>query len=92
MSGDATPSSSPDGPWPVGPASFPTPRWTRVLAARDGDRDDSEARRALAELCQACSYPLYAFKLRRGHDVESVRDLTQEFFAPPIRPCFDGEN
>jgi RNA polymerase sigma factor (sigma-70 family) len=88
VSAAATPSSSPDGPWPVGPASFPTTRWTRVLAARDGDRDNSEARGALAELCQAYWYPLYAFIRRRGHDAESARDLTQEFFARLIEADF----
>ena len=88
MSVDAAPPSSPDGPWPSGPASFPTTRWSRILAARDGDPDATEARGALADLCRAYWYPLYAFIRRRGHDPEDARDLTQEFFARLIEADF----
>ncbi len=88
MSDAATPPSSPGGPWPSGPASFPTTRWSRNLAARDGDPAASEAREALADLCQAYWYPLYAFIRRRGHDPETSRDLTQEFFARLIEADF----
>ena len=88
MSVDAAPPSPDDGLWPSGPASFPTTRWSRILAARDGDSDASEARGALADLCRAYWYPLYAFIRRRGHDPESSRDLTQEFFARLIEADF----
>lgn len=40
-----------------------------------------EARAALAELCEAYWYPLYAFVRRRGEDRERAADLTQGFFA-----------
>jgi RNA polymerase sigma factor (sigma-70 family) len=88
VSVDAAPPSSADGPWPSGPASFPTTRWSRILAARDGDPDATEARGALADLCRAYWYPLYAFIRRRGHDPEDTRDLTQEFFARLIEADF----
>jgi len=58
---------------------FPTTRWDRVLAART--RDDPEAREALAELCGAYWYPLYAFVRRKGHPPEEAADLVQGTFA-----------
>jgi RNA polymerase sigma-70 factor (ECF subfamily) len=58
--------------------SFPTTRWTLILHA---GQTDSAARTALAELCQAYWYPLYAFVRRRGHAADDAQDLTQAFFA-----------
>jgi RNA polymerase sigma factor (sigma-70 family) len=58
---------------------FPTTRWSRVLAARDGS--DSEARQALETLCQVYWFPLYAFVRRQGHDPDEARDLVQAYFA-----------
>ena len=46
-----------------------------------GDRSAPGARGALAELCGAYWYPLYAFVRRRGRDPESAEDLVQGFFA-----------
>jgi RNA polymerase sigma factor (sigma-70 family) len=46
-----------------------------------GDPERPLAREALAELCSAYWYPLYAFVRRRGYDPERARDLTQDFFA-----------
>ncbi len=46
-----------------------------------GDRSAPGARAALAELCGAYWYPLYAFVRRRGHGPESAEDLVQGFFA-----------
>jgi RNA polymerase sigma-70 factor (ECF subfamily) len=60
-------------------ARFPTTRWSRVIAA--GDVDVPAAAAALAELCAAYWYPLYAYIRRRGHDPEAARDLTQGYFA-----------
>jgi RNA polymerase sigma-70 factor (ECF subfamily) len=40
-----------------------------------------EARAALAELCEAYWYPIYAFIRRKGHDAEAALDLTQDYFA-----------
>ena len=62
-----------------GRGAFQSTRWSVVLAARDGG--SPEARAALAGLCAAYWYPLYAFVRRKGHDAESARDLVQGFFA-----------
>ncbi|HWB58319.1 MAG TPA: sigma-70 family RNA polymerase sigma factor [Chthoniobacteraceae bacterium] len=58
---------------------FATTRWTAVLDA--GRSDNTRARAALAELCQAYWYPLYACIRRKGHSPEDAEDLTQGFFA-----------
>ncbi|HEY2159254.1 MAG TPA: sigma-70 family RNA polymerase sigma factor [Isosphaeraceae bacterium] len=44
-------------------------------------RDDGEAREALAMLCQAYWYPIYAFVRHRGFSPEQAQDRTQDFFA-----------
>jgi RNA polymerase sigma factor (sigma-70 family) len=64
---------------PPSPQRFLTTRWSMVLAARD--REGTEAGQALAALCDAYWYPLYAFVRRRGHDPESAQDLVQGFFT-----------
>ncbi len=58
---------------------FATTQWSEVLAARDGS--DSEAHRALAGLCDAYWYPLYAYVRCQGYDPDAARDLTQGFFT-----------
>jgi RNA polymerase sigma-70 factor (ECF subfamily) len=58
---------------------FDTTHWSIVLAARD--RDAPQAAQALASLCAAYWYPLYAFIRRKGYDADRSADLTQEFFA-----------
>lgn len=60
-------------------AGFPTTSWTRV--ARAGGRADTEGRVALAALCAAYWYPIYAYIRRHGHNADDAHDLTQEFFA-----------
>src|SRR5262249_13719735 len=70
------PSPEPARP-PVG--QFQTTHWSLVLAAHD--RGTAEARGALAALCAAYWYPLYAFVRRKGHDPDRAADLTQGFFA-----------
>jgi RNA polymerase sigma-70 factor (ECF subfamily) len=57
---------------------FHTTHWTVVLAAQDGD--GTAASQALAELCAAYWYPLYAFIRRQGSSPHEAEDLTQEFF------------
>jgi RNA polymerase sigma-70 factor (ECF subfamily) len=88
MSGAEATSSSPGRTGPGGPASFPTTQWSRILAARGSNPATAEARGALAELCRAYWYPLYVFIRRRGHDPDSARDLTQEFFTRLIEADF----
>jgi DNA-directed RNA polymerase specialized sigma24 family protein len=57
-------------------AHFPTTHWSRVIAAgRLADRD------ALADLCTAYWFPVYAFIRRKGHDAESALDLAQGYFT-----------
>lgn len=60
------------------PRGFPTTQWSRVVTAA---RDGSAAQEALAGLCQAYWYPIYAYIRHRGYAAEQARDLTQEFFA-----------
>jgi DNA-directed RNA polymerase specialized sigma24 family protein len=63
----------------VSPAGFPTTHWSRVAHAVDPAAP--EARAALAELCRAYWYPIYAFIRRKGNDPEQALDLTQGYFA-----------
>ena len=57
---------------------FQTTRWSAIFAARG---NDSAARTALAELCAAYWYPIYAFARRSGHATHDAEDLTQGFFS-----------
>jgi hypothetical protein len=60
-------------------ARFPTTCWSRVVAVRD--RATPEAREALAGMCAAYWYPIYAFVRRRGYGAEQALDVTQDYFA-----------
>jgi RNA polymerase sigma-70 factor (ECF subfamily) len=60
-------------------AAFVTTHWSVVLTARRSDSTRAQA--ALARLCQAYWYPLYAYVRRRGYAAHDAQDLTQEFFA-----------
>jgi RNA polymerase sigma-70 factor (ECF subfamily) len=59
-------------------ADFRTTHWSVVLAAKDDTSPVADD--ALAQLCRAYWYPLYAFIRRRGHGPHDAQDLTQEFF------------
>lgn len=59
--------------------SFKTTHWSLVRQAVGGD--DAEARQALAALCEAYWYPLYAYFRRSGRTPHDAEDLTQGFFA-----------
>jgi DNA-directed RNA polymerase specialized sigma24 family protein len=61
------------------PAGFPTTRWSCVTRAGDGGSPEAQA--ALAALCQAYWFPIYALIRRRGHDPDQALDLAQEYFA-----------
>jgi RNA polymerase sigma-70 factor (ECF subfamily) len=50
-----------------------------VLAA--GQRASPQSCQALAALCEAYWYPLYAHVRRRGYRADEAQDLIQEFFA-----------
>jgi len=58
---------------------FATTHWSLVLAAGKGASANAKA--ALASLCEAYWYPLYAFVRRQGHQRDDAQDLTQAFFA-----------
>ena len=62
-----------------GAATFATTHWSVVVAA--GDSTSERSRTALAELCQAYWYPLYAFLRRKGVSPDEAQDLTQSFLA-----------
>jgi RNA polymerase sigma factor (sigma-70 family) len=62
-----------------GPASFPTTRWSLIVAARSAKHD--ERRRAFEILIAAYWKPVYKYvRLRWERDSEEAKDLTQEFF------------
>jgi RNA polymerase sigma-70 factor (ECF subfamily) len=56
--------------------------WTVVREARDGSRE------AMDRLIALYWKPAYFFIRRRGHDVESAKDLTQSFFATALEKDF----
>jgi len=58
---------------------FATTRWSVVMAA--GAPASPRSSDALAQLCQAYWYPLYAYVRRQGHSAYDAQDLTQEFFT-----------
>ncbi len=53
--------------------------WSVVIQA--GPLTSPEARKALAELCEAYWYPIYAFIRRKGNHQAKALDLTQSYFA-----------
>jgi RNA polymerase sigma-70 factor (ECF subfamily) len=61
------------------PTRFPSTHWSRVVAA--SGRATPDDREALAELCRAYWYPLYAFIRRNGFSPEDAQDLTQAYFT-----------
>jgi RNA polymerase sigma-70 factor (ECF subfamily) len=72
----------------VSPGRFATTHWSLIVAARDGEVDQAQA--ALADLCRAYWYPLYAYVRRQGHSADEAQDLTQEFFARLLEKDFLG--
>src|SRR5262245_28839943 len=58
---------------------FDTTRWSLVLAVGRGE--STEARAALAILCETYWYPLYAYVRQSGYSAEDAEDVTQAFFA-----------
>jgi RNA polymerase sigma-70 factor (ECF subfamily) len=58
---------------------FATTNWSLILRAASDD--DEEARLALALLCEAYWYPVYAYVRRRGSSAADAEDLTQGYFA-----------
>ena len=69
----STPNEPPDR------QAFTTTHWSLVLRAGQGN--SKQAQNALAQLCRAYWFPLYAHARRRGCRPHDAEDLTQEFFA-----------
>lgn len=63
---------------------FQTTRWTLVANVRQV-ADPTLAQQALADLCRAYWYPLYAFARRTGCSVHNAQDVTQSFFGEILR-------
>jgi RNA polymerase sigma-70 factor (ECF subfamily) len=72
------PAHPPDPP----PGRFATTVWSVVLRA--GRAGDAAAGPALADLCRAYWYPLYAYARRRGASPPEAEDLVQGFFAAAV--------
>jgi DNA-directed RNA polymerase specialized sigma24 family protein len=60
-------------------ARFDTTEWSLVLAAGEGS--GSAAADALARLCAAYWYPVFAFVRRQGYAAVDAQDLVQGFFT-----------
>ena len=58
---------------------FRTTHWSAVLLSAQSQAPGSQA--ALAELCRAYWFPLYAYIRLRGHNPDRARDLTQDLFV-----------
>jgi len=67
---------------------FATTRWSIVVAA--GHQSSLDSRRALATLCEAYWYPLYAYARRRVADANEAQDLTQAFFTELLEQNYVG--
>jgi RNA polymerase sigma factor (sigma-70 family) len=66
-------------PVAAGARRFATTHWSVVAAAGQGRSPESQD--ALAALCQAYWYPLYAYARRRLPNAHDAQDMTQAFFA-----------
>ncbi len=58
---------------------FPSTHWSLIVQA--GSPGSPQAHSALAELCSAYWYPIYAFIRRQGNGPDQALDLTQSYFA-----------
>src|SRR6187549_1848902 len=73
----------------TGDPQFHTTQWSVVVAA--GEQDGERRQAALAELCEAYWYPVYAFLRRRGHSADDASDLTQDFFRALLEKDYLGD-
>jgi RNA polymerase sigma factor (sigma-70 family) len=72
-----------------GGSEFKTTSWSLILSAVSDPTTD--ARQALASLCQTYWNPVYSFIRRNGHDPDQAQDLAQEFFARLIEKNYLGD-
>jgi RNA polymerase sigma factor (sigma-70 family) len=70
-------------------ARFETTSWSLIHRARGAD--EAEAELAMALLCEAYWYPVYAFVRRQGHDAVDAEDLTQGYFTRFLEKGFIRE-
>jgi len=70
-------------------AGFPSTAWSLISKARHSAT--SEARAALAALCEAYWYPLYSYARRSGEGAEDASDLTQGYFALLLEKGYLGD-
>ncbi|MBL9129544.1 MAG: sigma-70 family RNA polymerase sigma factor [Verrucomicrobiales bacterium] len=68
---------------------FATTHWSIVLQA--GGADSPASRTAMAELCEAYWYPLYAHLRRLNHAPDDAQDLVQGFFERLLRSSSLGQ-
>jgi RNA polymerase sigma-70 factor (ECF subfamily) len=68
---------------PADNGHFQTTHWSLVLRAGNGH---PAARAALAALCSAYWYPVYAYLRKRTNSITDAEDLTQGFFAHLLEP------
>ena len=66
--------------------SFLTTHWSVVRRAASQDAPGAPA--ALAQLCEVCWFPIYAFIRRSGKSAHDAEDLTQGFFARLLEKNF----
>jgi RNA polymerase sigma-70 factor (ECF subfamily) len=85
---DATHPDEPLQPAGIPSARFDTTHWSDVLAA--GDSSSPRGQAALAALCNAYWYPLYAYVRGCGLRPEDAKDITQAFFARLMEREFIG--
>lgn len=67
---------------------FATTNWSLILRAA---RNDAEAGLAMALLCEAYWYPVYAFVRRQGYGAADAEDLTQGYFTRFLEKGFIRE-
>ena len=79
----------PESNIPSGASRFDQTQWSLVLAAGAGDGSRADA--ALARLCEAYWYPLYAFVRRQGAAHHDAQDLTQAFFGKLLESRYLGD-
>jgi DNA-directed RNA polymerase specialized sigma24 family protein len=67
------------------PVSFPSTRWTLILARSKSEaRDETEDRRLVGDLCRDYWKPVYSYLRAAGTGREDAEDLTQGFFAAAL--------
>jgi RNA polymerase sigma-70 factor (ECF subfamily) len=80
------PHTDPGGMPAAGNQWFTTTHWSVVLTARAGEGSQGSA--AVEKLCRTYWTPIYVYIRRDGYSPEDAQDLTQDFFARLLSPCW----